>query len=730
MPPLRWLRAEPASTASGLVTLRQKLLLVMALLTFYASTLALLWSPAEGLPPSQSLAVFVLGTVLAAAVLGLRRTWPQSAAYLYTVASLALYALAFATFGEPAILALCVLPVVVSGPLLGLGGTLLNGTLAAGLLLYLNTGPEPSKAISLYLVLLGAAAAISLVMLQAFTWMDHWERELVHQQQTLIGQLRERQGELNRTLKALDEAYASLKRSNDELIVARQEAEEARSLKEQFVANVSHELRTPLNLIVGFAEMMYLAPETYEGVGWTTDLVSDLKELYRASRHLQSLINDVLDLSRIDASRLPMFRELQDIRPIIADAVETIAPLLRQRGLSYALQIPDDLPQLFVDRTRIRQVLLNLLNNAVRFTDRGGITIRVTRQNDAVVVGVQDTGVGIPEQQIGRLFEDFSQGDAGLRSRVGAGLGLAISRRFVQLHGGRMWVESQVGVGSTFYFSLPLPGAAPQTTTLQRTASRQRADLSQAPIVVVDPDPSIAEMLGRYLGDRPTLAAESPAAAEDLIESAHPLAIVVNQPPEASAQGWLGPLGPLSQLYDVPILRCSISSHTWLRQETGFDDVLTKPISREALLQTLQRHCPRAASILVVDDDPGFVSLVARMLGGAPGVREILMAYNGPQALRLVQEKTPELVLLDLLMPEMDGLEVLRLLRQKEEERKTVVIAVTATSYAEEVMLRRGQHVTLFQPQGLSPGTVTELLRATLQWVRPNYVPARARLRA
>ncbi|MGB9578506.1 MAG: ATP-binding protein, partial [Halothiobacillaceae bacterium] len=452
------------SSASGLIAFRQKLLLVLALLIFYASTAALLWFPAEGLPRSQSFMVFAAGVALSLAVVLLHRPWPQGSAYLLTLAGLALCTLAFFTFREPAILAFCALLVLVSGPLLGLGLILLNGACSVGVvLLTLGSAPESGGSVTIYLWLLGASAVIGVVMAQAVQLMDYWERELVARQQTLIGQLRERQGELNRTLKALDEAYVSLKRSNDELRVARQEAEEARMLKEQFVANVSHELRTPLNLIVGFAEMMYLVPETYEGVGWTADLVSDLKELYRASRHLQSLINDVLDLSRIDASRLPMFREMQDIRPIIADAMDTIAPLLRQRGLSYAIHVPEELPQLFVDRTRIRQVLLNLLNNAVRFTDHGGITIRVERQTDAVVVGVQDTGVGIPEQQIGHLFEDFSQGDAGLRSRVGAGLGLAISRRFIQLHGGRMWVESQVGVGSTFYFSIPLPGSVPQT---------------------------------------------------------------------------------------------------------------------------------------------------------------------------------------------------------------------------------------------------------------------------
>ena len=571
----------------------------------------------------------------------------------------------------------------------------------------------------------GALPALGLMWAAALTaWLASRSlytalRWAMHSQQrasTLLAEVRERQGELNRTLAALTEASRRLERTNQELAIARQRADE-----EQFVANVSHELRTPLNLIVGFAEMMYLSPESYHGVTWTPILEGDIHEIYRASRHLQSLVNDVLDLSRIDASRLPMFRELQDLRTIVDDAAETIQPLLRQRGLSYEVEWPEHLPPLFVDRTRIRQVLLNLFSNAVRHTERGGLTVTAQLLSDAVVVGVRDTGVGIPDGQLESVFDEFRQVDGGLRRSGGAGLGLALSRQFVELHGGRMWAESQVGQGSTFYFSLPLPGALPQTTRLQHIPDHPRPDVPGGPIVIVDPDPAIGEMLSRYLDDCRVLAAADAVEAEALVELEHPQAVIVNQPPDAPAEAWLSPLGEHSARYGVPVLRCSIPSLSWLRRANGFDDCLTKPVSREALHRLLGRYLPQPGRVLVVDDDPGFVRLMARLLEGHERVGEVVPAYSGAQGVRLAREKAPDLVLLDVMMPEVDGFEVLEVLRGESALRHAAVVAVTATSYAEEALLRRGTHLTLAQPQGISPGALVELFRVVLKIVRPNY---------
>ncbi len=571
-------------------------------------------------------------------------------------------------------------------------------------------------------VLLWASALVSWLssrnLYTALRWALHSQR----QARRLLEELRERQGELNRTLEALTEASRRLERTNQELAIARQRADEARATKEHFVANVSHELRTPLNLIVGFSEMMYLEPESYDGVGWTSDLQSDIGELYRASQHLQSLVNDILDLSRINVSRLPMLRELADLRPVIRAALDTMAPLLEKHGLSLTAEWPDDLPPVLVDRTRIRQVMLNLLCNALRFTERGGITVRIVRERDALVVSVADTGVGVSPDKLEEVFEAFQQLDSGLRRREGAGLGLALGRQFVELHGGRMWAESEVGKGSTFYFALPLPGTTPQSGPLLLTPERPRTDDSNAPVVLVDPDASVADMLSRYLGDRRVLAARDAQEAEELILAEHPAGVIVNQPPDAPLAQWLDTVGQASERYSVPVVHCSIPSATWLKQSTGLDDCLSKPASRQALRTVLQRYCHRSSTILVVDDNPGFVNLMARMIGAEALAGRILTAYSGPEGLRLAREEVPDLVLLDLLMPVLDGFAVLRTIREDPRLAGTRVVAITASSYPEDLLLRQGGRFTMVRPSGIATGSLAELLNAAFQHVRPDYV--------
>ncbi len=620
------------------------------------------------------------------------------------------------------------LVVIVAGLLVGASASWATSfvlTLTLFALSHMDAEPHSLTAFLPPLGLLWAAALVSWLSSRSLYTALRWALSSQQRASALLTELRQRQGELNRTLEALTEASRRLERTNRELAIARERAEEARAMKEHFVANVSHELRTPLNLIVGFSELMYLEPESYRGVGWTPDLQADIGELYRASRHLQSLVNDILDLSRIDASRLPMFRELADVRTVIGEAVETMAPLLRQRKLHQTVEWPEALAPTFIDQTRIRQVMLNLLNNAVRFTDSGGITVHVEQTSEAVVVSVRDTGGGIPRDKLESIFKEFQQVDDGPRRRGGAGLGLALSRQFVELHGGRMWAVSEVGTGSTFYFSLPLPGATPQTAPLLHIPDRKRTDLANSPLIVVDPDPTIAGMLSRYLGDRPLLPARDALEAEALIESEHPLGVIVNQPPDSSADAWTGVLGAASRRYNVPVFRCSIPSPSWLKQATGLNDCLTKPVSREVLGALLEQYAKRCGTILVIDDDPGFASLMVRMLGTLPSAGKVSIAYSGADGLRLAHEVAPQLILLDLLLPDMHGLAVLDAIRGDPLLAKTRVVVVTATSYAEEALLHRGGLFTLTQASGISTGTFADLLNVACQYVRPNYVEAR-----
>ncbi|MCC7354203.1 MAG: HAMP domain-containing histidine kinase, partial [Anaerolineae bacterium] len=327
---------------------------------------------------------------------------------------------------------------ILSTACLGLSLPFAGELFSAIVLLWLTTGVQWVSSKGLYVAL-------------AWAWNSE-ERA-----SGLLEELRLQHEELKRTVVALTETTHRLERTGYELAVARLRAEEARQMKEQFAANISHELRTPLNLIMGFSEMIYLTPDVYGRMKWPTTLKQDVLQIYQSSRQLLDLINDVIDLARIDRVQMPLRAEKADLLATIQEAMSTIGGLMRGREAKLEADLPASLPTLSFDRTRIRQVLLNLLSNAARFTEKGSITVAVEVKERECVVSVADSGIGIPPEELPRIFDEFHQVDRSLRRRrEGAGLGLAISRRFVELHGGRIWAESEVGKGSTFYFSLPL----------------------------------------------------------------------------------------------------------------------------------------------------------------------------------------------------------------------------------------------------------------------------------
>lgn len=273
-------------------------------------------------------------------------------------------------------------------------------------------------------------SAHNLHMALAWVWRGYEQAR--HNEQLA----RDRQGELRRALKALDEASHRLERTNHMLTVARNQAEEARHLKQQFAQTISHELRTPLNLIVGFSELMAQSPEHYGGQ-LPPGYQRDLSIVYRNACHLRDLVDDVLDLARIEAAQMSLLTERIDPIALVSEAISTARSLVEAHGLTLRAEIAPDLPQICVDPTRIRQVLFNLLNNAARFTEQGSVTVSVRAQGDDLVFAVADTGAGIAPESLPRIFDEFQQVDRSKRRRHGgAGLGLAISRRFVELHGG------------------------------------------------------------------------------------------------------------------------------------------------------------------------------------------------------------------------------------------------------------------------------------------------------
>jgi signal transduction histidine kinase len=261
---------------------------------------------------------------------------------------------------------------------------------------------------------------------------------------------------LQRSLNRSEALSDRLQETNEALEFARTAAEEAKHFRGQFLANMSHELRTPLNAIIGFSETMLKFPAMYDGVGLPDAYEADLQQIYTSGRQLLGLINDILDLSKVDAGKLEMHMDKVDLKPILNGVLSTAAGLIGERPIKLETDLPEYIPAAWADDARVRQVLLNLYSNAAKFTDRGTISLSVREVEEGIRISVKDTGGGIGPENIDIIFEEFKQAETGRGRdpRSGAGLGLAISRQLLTLMGGRIWAESDLGAGSTFHFVL------------------------------------------------------------------------------------------------------------------------------------------------------------------------------------------------------------------------------------------------------------------------------------
>jgi signal transduction histidine kinase/DNA-binding response OmpR family regulator len=529
---------------------------------------------------------------------------------------------------------------------------------------------------------------------------------------------RERQAELRRVLKALDEANYRLERSNYMLTLARDQADEARRLKQQFVQTISHELRTPLNLIVGFTELMVQSPEHY-GAPPPPTYVRDLSIVHRNACHLQSLVNDVLDLARIEAAQMSFIPERADTKALVMDAVNTARNLVEARGLVLRTEVEHGLPALWVDPIRIRQVLFNLLNNAARFTERGSITISVRRQGEDVVFAVADTGSGIASEDIPRLFEEFQQLDGSTRRQHGgAGLGLAISRRFVEMHGGRIWAESQLGQGSTFYFSLPVAstdsavvsGRASTSVNVPKLTSRWG---QQGVVLVVTRSPSAATLLTRYLRGCRTMIYNDLKQAEAAAKRLMPQTVIIDKTCEKLTAGKLEELAQAWGLQHTPFIACPLPGEEPLRQHLTVDGYLVKPVSRGDLWDVLRQFGEGVDKILVIDDDRDFVRMMGRMMDSPVRRYQVIGAYNGKEGLALMHHRRPDLVLVDLELPDMDGFEVVQSMRSSSNGEQVPIVVISARDGTNTLGTLPGG-MSIAKAEGLIPSEVIRWLQNVL----------------
>ena len=326
--------------------------------------------------------------------------------------------------------------------------------------LYFNF-PVLPDALGLVILITGAVGA--LVMWSYFYSLQsfyQWARRYYKFAQDEIESIKDQRVEFVELQEDQVLANKELKRLTNQLDILYQRAEEARRTKEEFVANVSHELRTPLNMIIGFSDVIMKNPQMY-GRNIPGALLADISSIHRNSQHLSRLVDDVLDLSQVEAQRIAITKEWTSIKNIIQEAMAAVQALYASKGLYLECELSEDCPPIFCDSTRLRQVVINLLSNSGRYTEQGGVIVRVWTEDENMIFKVSDTGPGIAEDDQEKLFQPFQQLGNVTQKKGGSGLGLAISKQFVELHDGKMWLESEIGVGTQFFVSIPVSPAAP-----------------------------------------------------------------------------------------------------------------------------------------------------------------------------------------------------------------------------------------------------------------------------
>jgi signal transduction histidine kinase/CheY-like chemotaxis protein len=558
-----------------------------------------------------------------------------------------------------------------------------------------------------------------LIYLTAFTtWLSarqlitalNWMRTAYTRAHDLLEQLRDERASMAATLKQLEDAYQRIEKMNHALMEARNAAEESRRLKAEFAANISHELRTPLNIIIGFSETMANAPETYPGVAWSPMLRGDVEQIYQSSRHLLSLIDDILDLSALDMHRLGLTFEETAIQTVIAEAVAVVHDLFQAKHLYLRVQVEPGLPMLRVDPTRIRQVLINLLTNASRFTATGGVTITAQLSGSAVQVAVADTGIGIALQDISKVFDEFGQVDSSLhRKHEGSGLGVPLSKRLIELHNGRLWLESQPGQGSTFYFELPTSGGWGAAPELARADGNAGALPGRKTVLMVEPDAVVLHMVRRHLSPCEVIEIGRQADLPGLIEQYRPVALIIDQPGEDESR-WPPPLlKPVPP--DLPVIIVQLPGQLRNAQALGIRNLLTKPVTRGQLLEAIDDLGQTVRSVLIVDDDPSLVELVSRMLQAEGGQYRLIKALGGAEALAQLRREPVDLVLLDWSMPEVNGLAVLQEMKTVPSLADIPVIVISG-EYSEAATSSAGLDLRMIRSGQASVSEIVNYLEA------------------
>jgi CheY-like chemotaxis protein len=438
---------------------------------------------------------------------------------------------------------------------------------------------------------------------------------------------------------------------------------------------MSHELRTPLNAVIGFSEV--LLERMFGDINERQE--EYLNDILDSGRHLLELLNDILDLSKVEAGRMQLERSRFPMPDVLDGCLAQVSQRAAQQGVELRREVATEVGLVDADELRFKQVLLNLLSNAVKFTPAGGtVDVRVTTDGTALAVTVTDTGIGIAPEDQDRIFESFQQGGRATTQQEGTGLGLTLSKRIVELFGGRMWLDSEVGVGSTFGFTMPLG-----TTAVPGTggSSPPIPDDGRELVVVIEDDRRSLELLTLYLesaGLR-VLGAGEGLAGMEAVRRQLPAAVVLDiHLPDLNGWDVLAALKADPSTVAVPVVVVSIVDERGRGFALGADEYLVKPVSRDDVLSALARvrALPDRGTLLAIDDDPLSVELVKAVL--QPAGWTVLTAADGATGIVLARSRKPTAILLDLLMPGIDGLTVVEVLRADPETANIPIVVLTA----------------------------------------------------
>jgi Na+/proline symporter/CheY-like chemotaxis protein len=592
---------------------------------------------------------------------------------------------------------------------------------------------------------IGSAAAHHAVR-RSLVLNDREARELSQVYAHMLAELRLTPDEMKKRIDYYQERHNLLQRHaeeleqkvaerTEELRKAKEIAEEARAAaeaanyaKSTFLANMSHELRTPLNAIIGYSEMII---EESADMG-ADEFIPDLQKIRTAGEHLLSLINNVLDISKIEAGKMDLYLETFDIAEMIETVAITIRPLIEKKHNTLEIDCPRDIGLMHADMTKVRQSIFNLLSNASKFTEQGTISLRVWRattlqqlqdapvllslngHGSLVCIEVSDTGIGMSAEQVAKIFDAFTQADVSTtRKYGGTGLGLAITKKFCEMMGGDVTVTSTVGTGTSFTIYLPsevaenlAPSPEPVTSSAAAPAApaapvisavSSLAPTSAATILVIDDDTTVLDLIQRFLDKQGfrVLTASSGQEGLQLAEEVQPDAITLDVM-MPGMDGWsvLSALKASPATADIPVIMLTIVGDRGMAYALGASDYLMKPLERGRLLNVLQKyhqHDPYHGHVLVVEDDEPTRLMVCQILHKEGW--HVTSAENGRVALEQMEQACPHLILLDLMMPEMDGFEFMERMHQQPEWQAIPVIVVTAMELTAEDRRRLNGHI-------------------------------------